>query len=88
MSESDDVYLACPFWIDTDGYSSRDRDMFVAGFEYGLVYCNLVTRNACTLQIGMENFDRTRMLLSACKRKYRIVQMAVDYVKIEVDAAR
>lgn len=84
MSNPDDVFLACPFWIDTDGYSPRDRDMFVAGFEYGLIYCNLVTGKPCSLVFGVENFDRVRMLLAEHKRKYQIVTLNEEYSRIDV----
>lgn len=40
MSDSEEGQqwgLVMPFWIDTEAYSQRDREMFVAGFEFNTV---------------------------------------------------
>lgn len=84
MPEPEPAFLACPFWIDTSGYSNRDRDMFVAGFEYGLIYCNLITGRAFSAVFAAENFDRVRMLLDEHKRKYRVVTIKDDYMRFDV----
>ena len=34
---SDEYSLLMPFWIDTDGYTDRDREMFVCGVEFQMV---------------------------------------------------
>jgi hypothetical protein len=53
-----------PFYIDTEGYSDRDRLMFVCGFEI----CQLVDqikagyRGARELPIHTENASRVRMM--------------------------
>lgn len=31
------MILVTPFWIDTEGYSDRDRLMFVAGVEFQMI---------------------------------------------------
>ncbi len=53
-----------PFWIDTDGYSSRDRAMFVAGVEFEIVRQALNAGWTGTRTICRENESRMRMMCS------------------------
>lgn len=59
MSEYD---LILSFYIDTDGYDKRDRDMFTAGVEYQMVYEQLMSGEAFARPIHRENESRIRMM--------------------------
>lgn len=59
----DDYGLVQSFFIDTDAYSVRDRDMFVCGYEFAMV---LDMADCGTLEsrpIHRENESRLRMAL-------------------------
>jgi len=63
--EAPGFMLVCPFWIDTDAYTDRDRSMFVAGVEFQMFLGELQTGEAFELPIHKENESRIRM---ACGR--------------------
>jgi hypothetical protein len=55
-----------PFWIDTEAYSDRDREMFVCGVEFEMLRVELLNiHRTVTRTIHVENESRTRMM--ACK---------------------
>lgn len=39
-SNSAEFQPVMSFWIDTDGYSDRDRMMFVCGVEFQMIYAS------------------------------------------------
>jgi len=54
--------LICPFWIDTEAYTSRDQLMFCAGCEF----CDILNKirfsmEEVNLTIHRENESRIRM---------------------------
>jgi len=52
-----------PFYIDTDGYTDRDREMFVAGAEFMQQYTELrVLRGEHKATIMAENTSRVRLM--------------------------
>lgn len=54
--------LVTPFWIDTDGYTDRDREMFCAGVEFQMI-CRLLDDGwEGTRPMRRENESRVRML--------------------------
>lgn len=66
----EDFSLECPFWIDTDGYTDRDREMFVAGYEFSLIVRKLCEDDApFTQPIHRENESRIRMACAKFERK-------------------
>ena len=66
MGESAEWGPVCPFWIDTDAYTDRDRDMFVAGYEFAAVLRAIrETPGEYRTTIHRENESRVRM---ACAR--------------------
>lgn len=68
MSEPNDAWgLVCPFWIDTDAYSDRDREMFVAGVEFQMVYALLTDGWRGSRPVHRENESRLRMLCGRLK---------------------
>ncbi len=59
----DDYELVTKFWIDTDGYSDRDREMFVCGFEFADVLGAVEVAVDIDRPVHTENEDRIRMML-------------------------
>ncbi len=57
----DEYSIVCPFWIDTDGYTDRDRLMFVCGVEFEML-CRLLSNWSGSRPIHRENESRVRML--------------------------
>ncbi len=57
-----DYSLLMPFWIDTDGYTDRDRLMFVAGVEFEMARNQLNDGWTGTRTICRENESRLRMM--------------------------
>ena len=53
---------AMPFWIDTDAYTDRDREMFVCGYEFHSIYNNLRDGLPVSQPIHRENESRVRMM--------------------------
>jgi hypothetical protein len=64
--------LQTPFWVDTDGYTDRDRLMFTCGVEFEMVFRQLKTGDAIDRPIHRENESRCRMLCGRFKRKCTI----------------
>lgn len=62
MSEDRDYSMIMPFWIDTSGYTGRDREMFVCGVEFNMVYEQLKTGWSGSRPIHRENESRIRMM--------------------------
>lgn len=59
---SDEYGLLMPFWIDTDGYTDRDREMFTCGVEFEMVRQQLTTGWRGSRPIHRENESRLRMM--------------------------
>jgi hypothetical protein len=59
--------MQLPFWIDTDAYTDRDREMFVSGFEFNMIYQSLQDGWHGTRPIHRENESRIRMLCGRLK---------------------
>ncbi len=63
IEPNDDAWgLVLPFWIDTDGYSDRDRNMFVCGFEFCMIADDLKDGWSGCRPIHRENESRVRLL--------------------------
>lgn len=80
MSESGkaEFGLAMPFWIDTDAYTDRDRDMFVAGVEFQMVTTLLKSGWHGSRPIHPENESRLRMAAGRLNRKVIIERCVED----------
>ena len=62
-SDNDRDYgLEMPFWIDTDAYTDRDREMFVAGVEFQQIYTELKSGWRGSKPVHRENESRLRMM--------------------------
>jgi hypothetical protein len=70
----------CPFWIDTDAYSDRDRAMFVAGYEFAIVLAH-IERDAdeFSTTIHRENESRIRMACGRFGRRCEIEQCSDEH---------
>jgi hypothetical protein len=78
--ESPGFGLVCSFWIDTDGYSDRDRQMFTAGFEFA----DLLSHVQCdpsplSKTIHRENESRVRMMCSRFGRPCEITPCETEH---------
>lgn len=60
--DSAEYGLVMPFYIDTDGYTDRDREMFVCGVEWQMVYEQMKAGEPFTRTIHTENESRIRMM--------------------------
>lgn len=61
MSESN-YEMLMPFWTDTDGYTDRDRQMFVCGVEFEMLRNELQVSERVSRTIHTENASRARMM--------------------------
>jgi len=73
MEDGDEKWeCVVPFWIDTDGYSDRDREMFVCGIEFQMLLADLGSGDEIRRPIHRENESRVRMLCGKVKRRCKI----------------
>lgn len=61
-SDSTEYIPVMPYWIDTDGYSDRDREMFVCGVEFQMIYETIKAKRYWNQCIHTENESRVRMM--------------------------
>ncbi|TXH40429.1 MAG: hypothetical protein E6Q97_39625 [Desulfurellales bacterium] len=64
--ENESWGLKTPFWIDTDAYTDRDREMFCAGVEFQMIDSLLESGWEGTRPLRRENESRVRLL---CARR-------------------
>jgi len=74
-----------PFWIDTDGYTDRDREMFVCGVEYDMVYRSVLSGHGWNQAIHNENTTRIRLMLGKLKARYRLERVDECWSILEVE---
>lgn len=73
--DDSDYVMSCPFWIDTDSYTDRDRHMFVAGFEFATILRHIEEVDGpLETVIHRENESRVRMACGRFGRKCEIAQ--------------
>lgn len=61
--------LVCSFFIDTPGYTPRDRQMFVAGYEFAIVLNHIRHRRTRMIRtIHRENESRVRLAAAQFNR--------------------
>lgn len=79
MSDEAEYGLEMPMWIDTEGYTDRDREMFVCGAEFHQVYQTLKqSPEGLRKPIHTENESRVRMMLAKLGRRYEIRQTGTE----------
>lgn len=86
--EHDAFELVTPFWIDTDGYSDRDRLMFCCGVEFQMIREELRSHEAFNRPIHAENESRVRLLISRTKRKCDIKRIDDCWSALTVEEAQ
>lgn len=87
MTDDNDSFdLECSFWIDTDAYSQRDRDMFVCGAEFMLLYTRVTAGEGWKQPIHVENESRVRMLCGKLRLPCQIVQFCDTWSECEIAA--
>jgi len=64
--------MVMPFWIDTDAYSQRDREMFTAGVEFEQVRQHFSNPSFTGTTILRENESRIRMMAGHLGRAVKI----------------
>ena len=77
--------LSTPFWIDTDGYSDRDREMFCAGVDYASLAKFLRKAKAGDVTVVLrENASRARMLAAHNKIVVTIEPLQETHASVQV----
>ncbi len=79
-----DFDLQMSFFIDTDAYSDRDRQMFVCGVEWQMVYQKLLNGDSIQMPIHTENESRVRMMCAKLKRRCDIKRSCETWSALEV----
>lgn len=76
MSNENEYNLVCPFWIDTESYTNRDRFMFVCGAEFEIILNAIrrIKKEKFQTTIHRENESRVRMACGRFGRKCTIRQ--------------
>jgi hypothetical protein len=64
--------LKVPFWIDTPGYTDRDREMFTCGIEYYMLAQELECDGEMKRFIHAENASRVRLLAGKLGRQVTV----------------
>lgn len=80
--------ISIPFLIDGEAYTGRDRDMFVAGYEFCQLRTLLHDKPDEPIQkmIHTENDDRLRVLCHRFGRKCEITRFDDDWSEILIHA--
>jgi len=73
-----------PFWVDTDGYSDRDREMFVCGVEFQMVYEAIKSGRGWNQCIHTENESRVRLMCSKLGVKVRLTYCCDTWTQCEI----
>lgn len=77
--------LFTPFVIDGEGYSVRDRQMFIAGYEFALVEVLLESGDAIVRPIHNENTDRLRVLCGRARRRCEIERIDDTWSELSIE---
>jgi hypothetical protein len=77
--------IVMPFWIDTDGYTDRDREMFVCGVEFQMLYEELKAGGPVCRGIHSENESRARMMAHKMGRKCTIEPVGGDWWEFKAE---
>lgn len=74
------------FFIDTPGYTDRDREMFVCGAEYAMIHRSIQKDGKFVGLIHNENSSRLRMLAKVMNARLDVKR--IDDTWSEVDISR
>ena len=83
-----DYELSTSFYIDDDGYTDRDRLMFVCGVEFEMIYRLLQRgcKNMIDRPVHQENVPRIVKLCQSLNIKYTIEQVDGHWSNVTVKA--
>ena len=84
MADSSDFGLVMPFFIDTDGYSDRDRLMFVCGVEFQMVYEAAKAGRGWNQAIHTENESRVRMMCGKLGLPCKVTRHCDTWSELEI----
>jgi hypothetical protein len=87
--DEDGYEFATPFVIDGDAYSDRDREMFVLGFEFALIYerlRGLEPGETMTGTVHRENEDRIRVLCGRSGRDCTLEAIDGTWARLAIAA--
>jgi hypothetical protein len=82
--------LVMPFVIDGEGYSDRDRAMFVAGYEFCQLHVFLEENpeDGISKPVHAENEDRIRVLCGRLERACSVSRIDGTWSQLEVEPSR
>lgn len=80
-------YLANSCWIDTDGYTDRDRKMFVCGVEFQTIYTVISDKRDWCQCIHTENESRVRMLCAKLGLPVKMNRACDTWTHCEIPAS-
>lgn len=86
MSESEGYGMVMPFVIDGEGYSDRDRAMFVLGYEFCQLHVFLEENpgEGISKPVHLENEDRIRVLCGRLERAHWFSRMDRTWSQLEI----
>ena len=76
-----------PFFIDTEAYSDRDREMFVCGVEFQMVYETVKDKRDWSECIHTENESRIRMMCGKLGLPVKMVRHCDTWTHCEIPAS-
>ena len=78
--------LEMPFFIDTDGYTDRDREMFVCGVEFYMVYQAVKAGIGWKQAVHNENVSRIRMMCARLKVRMQFEPFDDEWTSLVIPA--
>ena len=75
---SGEYEILMPFWIDTEAYSDRDKEMFVCGVEFEMLRQELTKPKTVLRTIHIENSSRARMMAHKLGRQAVVEPSGVE----------
>lgn len=86
MTEDDNASygLVMPFWIDTEGYTDRDRNMFTCGVEFQMIYDAIRSGRGWNQCIHNENTSRVRMMCGKLGVTYAMSQWDDTWTNLSI----
>jgi len=86
-SEDAEYGMVMSFWIDTNRYSDRDREMFVCGVEFQMVYETIKDKRDWSQCIHTENESRIRMICGRLGLPVKMVRHCGTWTHCEILAS-
>ncbi len=84
---SADYSLDMSYWIDTDGYSDRDRLMFVCGSEFEKIYSVILKKDDWCQCIHTENESRVRLMCYKLGVPCKLKRVCDTWTHCEINAS-